>query len=294
MNFLHTFIFLLLIFMSLSCSESESNSDTTTPTYLKKEKNLVGLFNGKIFCVPSPYKFARHILHLEAPYNPGILNPTSNKNLYESTFKKSINLGIFGIDLAYINTYEQSTDALQYFSAIKSLSEEIGLSEVFDIQTIERIENNIESKDSMLHILSNKYREADLLLKTDNQKSQAALILTGSWIESLYLLTELEKERPHPQTRDHIAEHMFSANSILGLLKPFYETSEEHKVLTDKIVNICYWFDGVSYDYTYSKPITYPEIKRTVFTSKSHIKIYPEHLENITKQINELRNSLIK
>ncbi|NLK80877.1 MAG: hypothetical protein GX277_01595 [Bacteroidales bacterium] len=293
MNIRHTFILLLCIFTLFSCTEKSSKTETKSD-YVKAEKNLVGLFNGKIFCIPSPYKFAQHILNLQLPYNPTILNSTAHKFLYESTFKKCINLGIYGIDLAYINTHEQSTDALQYFSAIKSISDEVGISDVFDIQTIERVENNIESKDSMLFILSNKYREIDLLLKTENQKNLAALILTGSWLESLYLLTELEKERPHSQTREHISEHMFSANSILGLLKPFYNTGEEYKLLTDKIVDICYWFDGVSYDYTYSKPITYPEIKRTVFTSKSSIKIYPEHLENITKQVNELRNSLIK
>jgi hypothetical protein len=278
----------------ISCTQTNTSEQTEAPISFEQPQGIVGLIEGKIFCVPSPYKFAQHIRNVGATFNQSILNPTSNRNLYQSSFKKSINLGIYGIDLAYITTFEQSTDAIQYFSAISTLSNELGLSEIFDIHTIERLENNINSRDSILLILSNKYREADHLLKSENQKGLAVLVLTGSWIESLYLLTQIELERPHPKTREHIAEHMFSANSILGLLKPYYKTNDDFTQLTDAVVAICYEFDGITYNYSYVKPITYPDLKKTVFTSKSSIDIFPEHLESITKKIALLRNSLIK
>jgi|SRR5690554_2560944 len=294
------FCIILFCVFFLSCANTQNKTETeiedaaVSQSYIKKEKGIVGLINGEIFCIPSPYNFSKHIHLVSNQYNTTLLNTPLNKNKYVTPLKKAINLGIYGIDLAYINTFSQSADALQYFSTIKTLSDELGLFDVFDIGTIERIENNINSQDSVLNIITNKYREADMLLKNDNQKKQAALILTGSWIESLYLLTQIEKETPHPQTRKHIAEHMFSAKSILGLLKPHYKTSKDFTQLIDNIVNICYWFDGISYEYTYIKPITYPNLKRTVFTSKSEVKIYPEHLENITKEIKKLRTLMIQ
>lgn len=289
-----TLALLLFSVFLYSCSQKESRDSKEPPIQFNQSQGIVGLIEGKIFCVPSPYKFARHIKDVSVTYNQSLLNPTSNRNLYQSSFKKSINLGVYGVDLAYINTFEQATDAIHYFSVINTLAADLGLSNVFDISTIERLENNIGNKDSIVIILSTKYREADIQLKHENQKGIAALILAGSWIESLYLLTQIEKENPHPQTREHIAEHMFSANSILGLLKPYYTSSDDFTFLIDEIVNLCYEFDGVVYNYTYAKPITYPDLKRTVFTSKSTIDIQEEHLANISNKITNLRNAIIK
>ena len=287
-------VLFLTCFLLHSCSQKTESTTDTSSKKLTHNQSIVGLIEGKIFCVPSPYKFAQHIRKLEISYNPTLLNDVSNRNLYQNTFRKSVNLGIYGVNLAYINTFQQATDAVQYFSVINSLSADLGLSDVFDIKTLERLENNIGNKDSILIILTNKYQEADMRLKKENQQGVAALILTGSWIESLYLLTQIEKEKPHPQTREHIAEHMFSASGILELLKPLYNTGDNYTWIIDAIVDLCYEFDGITYDYTYAKPITYPDLKRTVFTSQSSIDIKPEQLKNISEKIEDLRNAIIR
>jgi len=286
------YFFLILSIIVTGCNNNDTALKDKT-VIEKKDRGVVGLIEGKIFCVPSPYKFAEHIRTVGVPYNHTLLNPSGNKSLYESSFKKNLNFGIYGIDLAYINIFEQSSDALNYFSVLKSLSEDIGLSEIFDVETLERLENNITTQDSLLQIMALKYKAADEQLKTENQKSQAGLILAGSWIESLYILTQIEAEKPNNKTKEHIAEHMFSAKSLLEVLRPYYRTSDDYKNLVDSLVNICYEFDGIDYVYEYSQPITYPDIKKTIMTSKSSMTMYPEHLQSITNRIVGIRNNFI-
>ncbi len=295
MRFFRFTFFILLSLFLYSCENNDKPKDELNEdiNIKKNSKGVVGLIDGKIFCVPSPYRFTNHIKQIGSPYNYSLLNPSNNKPNYESSFKKNVNFGIYGIDLAYINIFEQSADAINYFSVLKSLSKEIGLTEIFDVNTLERLENNIVSQDSLLYILANKYKEADKLLKTEEQKSQAALILAGNWIESLYLLTQIESESSSKIVQEYIAEHIFSANNLLAVLRPYSYSSEEYKELVFKIVDICYLFDGVTYEYKYNPPQTDPKLKKTIITSESKMKIYPIHLELITKKIQELRNMLI-
>jgi len=279
----------------IACNESvKDKKDASFSSSEIDNKSLTGMIDGKIFCIPSPYEFVFHIRSLKIPYNPSLLNPVGNSSLYESSFKKNINFGVYGIDLAYISIYEQTSDALNYFSTLKSISQQIDLGEVFDVDVMERIENNMNTQDSLLIILTNTYKQADKTLKNEKQKNEAALIVAGSWIESLYILTQINKEKPNKIIEKRIAEHKFSADNLLSLLRPYYDNSEEYKYLIDGLVNICYQFDGVSFEYTYKKPITYPDLKKTLISSETQIAIYPEHLKNISEQIVILRNKIIK
>lgn len=276
----------------ISCiTEQETKVDEQAQL---QTKPLVGIVDGKVFSVPSPYEFIHFIHDLGINYNHSLLNSVNNKTLYESKLKKCLNFGVYGVDVAYISVFEQSSTALTYFSVLKQLSEEIGVSQVFDAKTIERLENNMHLQDSLLIILTKTYREADKRLKNDSQKEEAAFIIAGSWIESLYLLTQINKDKPNKKIVEKIAEHKYYSDNVLALLRPYYEKSEEHKRVIDDIVEICYQFDGITSTYTYKEPIHYPQLKRTVIQSETKLDIFAEHLQNITIFTEKLRNSIIK
>ena len=283
-----------LLFLASCNNEEEKEKNNSKFEITDKSKSIVGMVDGKIFSVPSPYEFILFIKKLEIPYNHALLNPAGNRVLYESDFKKCLNFGVYGIDLAYLTVFEQSSTALNYFATIKALSEDIDLTSIFDANTIERLENNMETQDSLLIILTKTYREADKSLKNDRQKNEAALIVAGSWIESLYLLTQIQKVKPSNLIVQKIAEHKYYAENVLALLRPYYNNSDDYKKIIDAIVHICYQFDGITVNYTYKAPITYPNLHKTVLMSETHMDIYSQHLKNITELIEKLRTSIIK
>lgn len=296
----------LLVVSFIGCNRSKKSADTTPSTEAllpatdsslvqeDKNKNIVGMLNGTIYCIPSPYDMMNHIKSLKLPYLRSLPNSVLNASNYESSCKKLLNMGIYSIDISYMTMYQQMSDALNYFSTLKSLANQVELASVFDAATMEELEHNMGSQDTLFQILSKKFYESDKLLKGENEMANATLLMTGCWIESLYLLTQIHKQSPNEVSVQKIAEHKLAAEAILNVLRPYYRKSEDFKVLIDHIVDICYEFDGIDYSYTYQPPKTYPNNNLTIITSESKFIIMPKHISNITGKIEALRNSITR
>ena len=92
-------IFILLglsVLLTVACNnkaekETSTNEDEVAQTE-NLHKNLVGMINGTIYCVPSPYEIMAHVQNLNLQYNQTLPNSVLNLNLYESNFKKLLNL----------------------------------------------------------------------------------------------------------------------------------------------------------------------------------------------------------
>lgn len=283
-----------IVFSCNTSSQKNEKTETTVIDTTTKTKALVGMINGTIYSIPSPYSIMNYLQSIHIPYYQNIPNSVENLNFYESTSEKALNLGIYGIDISYMTLYEQTGEALNYFAALKTLTNQLELTTVFDASTMDRLETNMGNKDSILLILTNKLRDSDKMLKSENQKAEAALIMTGGWIESLYILTQIEKKKHNDNTVQRIGEYKYAAETLLNILRPYYMKSSEYQDLIDDLVEICYIFDGVESEYSYQKPIHIPEQQKTIITSTSTLKIMPEHITLITEKIEKMRNSIIQ
>ncbi len=252
------------------------------------------MINGTIYCIPSPYEIMNHINSLNLQYDRSLPNSVLSYNTYESSFKKLLNMGVYGIDISYMAMYNQTSDALNYFATLKSLANQIELAEIFDAETMERLENNMGEQDSLIRILTSKFQESDQYLKNEKQKAEASLILTGCWIESLYLLTRIQKIAPNNATVEKIAEHKLAAEAILNILRPYAEKSNDYAKLIQSIVDLCYEFDGIDYKYTYKAPTTYEKKHLTVINSETELIIHTEHINLISDKIEKLRNYVVQ
>jgi len=273
--------------------KSEQAIEKSLDVEVDNNANKLIKFNNVVFSVPSPYQFAFFVKDMGISYNKEFLNPTKNASSYSTTFKKALNMGIYGTDLAYLNIYEQTPDAISYFSVLKMLSNEVGLSSAFDQSTVQRIEKNMGNKDSLLYILSNTYREADSYLKDNDRNAVAALILAGGWLESIYVLTEVAKTKPDPKIFQKIAEQKHPLDNLIKILSPYYNQSQEYIEMTDLLIELAYEFDGVDYKYEFKQPTHDPKNKLTIVNSISELTISKEQLKNITQKVSSLRNSII-
>lgn len=295
------FAFTSVLFLFQSCGNSSSDSGNTEATIeqsLEVEIDTAAskliMFNNVLFSLPSPYQFAFFIKNLGITYNKEYLNRTSNSSEYTTTFEKALNVGVYGTDLGYLNIYEQTPEAVNYFSALKMLSQDIGISNTFDAETIERIENNMGNKDSLLYIISNKYREADAFLKDNDRNHVAVLILAGGWIESLDILCKVAKDYPSDEITQKIAEQKHPLENLINILQPYYNNSKDYKVLIDMLIELAYVYDGVDYKYTYKEPETDAKKKITYINSETSLIITSEQLKEIKEKIAELRLKVVK
>lgn len=302
---LHIILIGLVVVSFAACNRSGKSTDNSSQQgeetlkdssiiLEEQNKNIVGMINGTIYCIPSPYDIMNYIKSLNLVYVRSLPNSVLNVTHYESSFKKLLNMGVYSIDISYMTMYEQMTDALNYFSTLKSLANQVELASVFDAATMDELENNMGSQDTLFQILSKKFLESDKLLKGENEMANASLLMTGAWIESLYLITQIHKQAPNELSVQKIAEHKLAAEAILNVLRPYYNKSDDFKNLIDAIVDICYEFDGIEYTYTYQTPQNYPNNHLTIINSESKFVIMPEHIKNVTNKIEALRNSIIQ
>lgn len=288
----------ILLFLVMGCGDSKKEtSDQDIEEALDKEidstASTLVKFNNVVFSVPSPYQFAFFIKDLGIKYNKEYLSSTKTATSYSTTFKKAVNMGVYGTDLAYLNIYEQIPDAVSYFSVLKILANDIGIANAFDQGTVKRIEQNMGNKDSLLYILSNTYRKADAYLKDNDRNANAVLILAGGWVESLYILSRVAAEKPNEKVFQRIAEQKHPLDNLIKILSPYYNNSPEYVEMTDQLIELAYEFDGIEYKYEFKPPTHDAKKKLTIVNSVSTMKITEEQVKNITKKISALRNSLI-
>lgn len=252
-------------------------------------------FKDRLFSVPSPFLILDLIKNSNTKYNPELLNPPSKVENYSSNEKKTLNLGVYTADMAYANIYEQHANTIKYIKVTKSLSSNLHIMNSNSIDVISEIEEKIGNTDSLNKIFANAFRETDLYL-TDNDRSGAAiLVLTGAWVEGLYLMTQTAMVNKNQLLLNRIGEQKYSINNLLMLMSQTQIGKNEfHNNLLSKLNDLKSSFDLIEIKYTYDKHIILPNEKKTIVISETKITITDDILNDITKKTEYIRNSIIK
>ncbi len=291
------FSIIYLLFITLvSCNpdKKEEVIEESLEVEIDSTASTLVRFNNALFSIPSPHQIGFLIKEKNIDYNKEYLNLTSKSHNYTNNFKKALNLGVYGANLGYLNIYDQIPDAISYFSVIKVLSQEIGISNAFDMETINRIEKNMGNKDSLLQIISNTYRKADTYLKDNNRNDIGVLILAGGWVESLYIMAQILLDQKDQEIINRVGEQKHPLDNLIKILSPYYNQSEEYSQLIDGLIDLAYEFDGIECLYTYVEPTVDPENKLTIINSKSEVIMSDEQLKTITNKVNSIRNKIIE
>ena len=270
---------------NLETAVNEENIDTANSFVLK--------FSNSLFSVPSPHEASIFIKKNGVNYDKKLLNSVDNISNYSTSFKKALNLGIYGSNLGYLNVYEQIPESFKYFAAIKKLSSELGLNESFDDKIINSIENNLDNKDSLLYYISKIYQDANSYLSKNQRNDIGSLVITGGFIESLYILTKCAAFTGNYEIRNRIGDQKHPLDNLIDLLSPFYYQSNEYSELIDKLVDLAYEFDGIIYTYNYEEPDIDTVNKMTIINSESRIIISDYHLNIISEKIDKIRSAII-
>lgn len=285
--------FTLIFFFSCKNSEKKDKnpliSDNSTDTLSTLIK-----FDNSVFPLPSPWQVATLIKKINIPYNENYINKPDNYQKYTTSFKQSLNLGIYGTDVSYLNIYEKIQESISYLGTIKKISEELGVTQAFEPKVFESIEKNINNRDSLTRIIAKAYANSDTYLKTNDRNDIGSLIIAGGWIESMYILTQIVQDNNHREIINRIGEQKHPLDNLIELLTPFYYKSSEFSSLIDDLIDIAYEFDGVIYSYTYREPKIDPENTLIIINSQSRVIMSEYHIQIISKKIGALRNKIIE
>jgi hypothetical protein len=297
-NYINIRILYIIFFAGLSlfsCKNisNKESEDTKSPSREIDTSTVLLKFNNTIFTLPSPYQATYSVKKSNLEFERSILNPPDNVSNYTTNFQQSLNIGIYGTDLGYLNIYDQVPEVISYFTVIKKLSFELGIQNALQTNIIDKIEKNIDNQDSLLTYLTNTYKQFDSYLKNNNRKEIGALIVAGGWIESLYILSQGAVNSKNRQIINRIGEQKHPLDNLIEILSPYYYKSKEFSDLIDSLVDLAYEFDGIIYSYTYEEPEIEINKKHTLVKSTSNVIISEYHLKTIANKISSIRNKII-
>ena len=228
------FPFFFLVSILVACTNNTEQKSATETTLGENDITLErqGKAQTVFQTVPSPMETASIFHQAGANYNGEILNAIQNVGNYSTSSQKAINFGVYGADLSYVNIFDQSQDAMFYMNCVKTLADELGITSAFDSETMERLEENINNRDSLMRLTNDAFWVVDAHLKENGQDNLSALIIIGGWIEGLYIGAKtLNKDNPEEELMRKIAEQKFSLASLMELLST-YENHDVKKLST--------------------------------------------------------------
>lgn len=272
--------------------EDDSELTVITDEVLDSTQSLNTSINGKMFSIPSPIQMATLIKNKVGTYDENNLTNPENVGNFTTTFKRAINMGIYGADLGYATIYENNAKAVSYLTSIEKLSDELGIAGAFDEGLLERFIENGNDQDSMLVIMSEGYREGDRFLKDNEQHDVATLILTGGWIESLYFAARSYESTKDQDLADRIGEQKTALKTIISLLEDYNSDEYYTKLITD-LKDLNTEFDKITFNYQYIEPVHDENKKMTIIKSKSSVNIDEVVLSAILEKIKLIRTDLV-
>ncbi len=205
-----------------ACSNEPKKENTEEKPFVAEAP--VDLTNSEAMMnnMPSPIELAILIKAEGAKYNKELLNDVKNISKYTTNAKKAINIGVYSADVGYTTLFKQTQETYFYFNNIRKLSDEIGLSSAFDQTMFDRVESNVENRDSLIGIITQAYQVANKFLKDNNRMSTSVLMVSGAWVECMYIATRLSSNgKINPQIAARVAEQKITLGKLLSTMNEF-------------------------------------------------------------------------
>jgi len=246
--------------------------------------------------LPSPAEMAALIESLGVPFSKGYLASPEQADDYDTNFKKALGLGILSADLGYLNVYAQTNESVNYLATIRKISDDLNVGQFFDFQTLKRLASSNENMDSLMFLSQNSFREMDSHLRKNSRSNLSALVVTGVWMESMYLLTQIVKDGEDDQDlNDRIGEQKVILEMLNKVLQ-VYKVQDKNfeKLATDfEELKMAYEQVTITVEPGEVKTIMIDGIPVVTTDDKSTVTMSESQLNSIISLIENIRNKLI-
>lgn len=245
--------------------------------------------------VSSPVEMAALIKSIGVPFSNQYLAPTKNVDLYNTNFKRAFNLGVFGADLGYLNMYNRTTSVIDYITAIRRLADGLAVGQFFDFATLRRLVSSQQNLDSLMYISVHSFNQMDNYLRQGNRGHLSALMVSGVWMEGLYILTQVSKNYPNRDLTEKIGEQKIILNDLMLILKNYQRAHPQFAEMVVEFEEVKVAFDPVKIRYEIGEPeaIEKDGMLMIIQNERSIIEISPEQLNEIISVTEKIRNKLI-
>lgn len=255
-----------------SCGGSEKAEEIITEEEKDSSVSEQSKFNAQnVFnSLPDRTIILKLIEDNKLEYNPDYLNNPTSANSYALESVKAVNLGIYGSDLSIASSFNQTQESMIFLKAVNMLAMQLGVSAAFDQKTVERIDANESNKDSVIDIVTNAFKRVDEILKGNNRPATAAVILSGCWIEGLFVSCQIAQNQNAENIVKTIIAQKESLKNLIVMLESVTLDDHTSYILTDL-----------------------RNLHKSFEIAETQTELNKKAIAGITRQITELRNKII-
>lgn len=218
--------------------------------------------------LPTSMEVTETLESVKMDYISSLKNEPSNVQKYVSTKEKALNLGVYTADICYALTYNMRQDAIKYLETTNKLLDDLGIVSPFTKQIITGFNDDNINKDSILIIINDSFKDTYTYLRNNNMEYINLLVISGSFIEGLYILTQIA-----PPDNGSLLKVIAGQKSVLNEIIKLYDPVKENENLKD------------IYQKLMSLHTIYADVKFYLET---------EQLESIKKEVAEIRKAIIE
>lgn len=283
-------ISLLLILGLWSCG-SKKEKNENSDEFKQAEESLKDEIEDVVYNIPSPSEIPYMLQASGAEFNQSLLSDRKKADQYLTrNDKAALNLGVYASDIGYLVSYDKTQEAINYMNSAKKLADNLGVLGSFDAELLKRFESNISVKDSLANMVNQAIHQTEKYLKNDNRNKPAALMLTGSFIEGLYISTGLIKSYPKNILKDDdrnliltplirvVIQQRESVDELVKMLS----TVEQSEPITSLLVDL----NSLQSSYKAMN------IEEQIKNNRSDLILSDKNLAALTATIEKLRKSI--
>jgi hypothetical protein len=250
----------------------------------------------KVFnALPTPLEVAQLIKEAGAKFDATLLNPVENKSNYTTSKSMALNLGTFVCDLSFASMYDETSLLVNYMEAAEDMATGLGILDAIDETTIERLEQNINNRDVIMEIVSETFLNSQAYLEDDEQHAVAATIITGGFIEGLYISTNMVDMKNYRGNKlvATIADQKMSVDDMIRLLETYTDNTAIRELL-GPIRELKVLFDRIERSAEPSTAEYNEQTRMTEISGASKSEIKQDTFIAIKDKVAEIRNSYVK
>lgn len=298
------FIFLLigsacmLICHSCStCSRQQTVENITIDLAdLAIDTTYVNMARKAYYALPTPIEMSIMIKNSGIVWQPALLNDPANAAKYLTHRKMALNFGVYFTDMTYAGLLGQSQTVLRYKRAIQQLTEGLGLQSAVDLNTLQLLEANINDRDAVLRIIADTYASCMELLNESDRYSLTLAILTGGWVEGMYIVTSMINEimpSDESKMKQMIVDQKLTFDMMWQVMSDLKNIPDVAALMND-LSQLAQLYDLIGVDHTPNLVEVVDDGQYSHIVSDNKDDVTPATFAKIKEQIQILRQNFIK
>jgi len=230
------FISTLILLLSTGCSEEQQDETTIDHFRTINIADSLDLDSGmgRVLLLPAPLQVVSALNLYDIEYDASLINDLKGSAGTAEEYLNALNLGGHTIDLGYAVVNGDIQLGLSYSQSVKNLMGELGIASVVTSNMIKRVEANAVNQDSLSKIILEAYGASHKFFQRNQREGIGLLILTGCFIEGLYIASSVKEEIGGGELQSLLGIHKEYLNNLLLLIQ-YYNEKEE---VADLIVQL--------------------------------------------------------